>query len=106
MLARVYFARGQYAEARHAADQAFDKGQAIGNIGAIRTGAILAIGARLELGEQVNLGRYIDAIALQSRFDKLLLLRSERQRTLAPHSAETIATPRCGLGVPRRRRGT
>ena len=62
VLAQVHFARGAYASAREWAERALATGQEIGNPGAVRTGATVAMGARLELGETLNTARFTDLI--------------------------------------------
>ncbi|MBI4515334.1 MAG: AAA family ATPase [Deltaproteobacteria bacterium] len=61
-LALTHFARAEYAEAKRWADQALEVAQAIGNVAAIRSAAIVALGARLAVGESVAVPRYLDLI--------------------------------------------
>lgn len=58
----VHFGRGEYAEARRWADRCLEVAEAIGNIAAGRSAAMVALAARLELHEAVVPAGYIDLI--------------------------------------------
>ena len=58
----VQFATGDYAEARRWADRSLEIAEAIANIAASRTAALVALAARVELREPVVAAGYIDLI--------------------------------------------
>ncbi|HZR82992.1 MAG TPA: adenylate/guanylate cyclase domain-containing protein [Candidatus Binatia bacterium] len=61
-LAQLEFVRGRYEQALRWAEEAVEIGERIGNTGAIRPSAAVALGARLELGLPVNAARSVSAI--------------------------------------------
>ena len=61
-LSLVYFMTANYAEARRWADRSLEIAEAIGNIAAGRTAALVALAARLELREPVVAAGYVDLI--------------------------------------------
>lgn len=61
-LSLIHFARGEYAEARRWADRSLEVAEAIGNVAAGRSAAMVALAARLELHEAVVAAGYIDLI--------------------------------------------
>jgi predicted ATPase len=62
VLAQTHFALGRYPEALEWANEALSMGKEIGNIGAIRTGAVVSLAAKLELGESVNPTRFLEMV--------------------------------------------
>ncbi len=68
-LALVHLARAEYADAKRWADRSLEIAEAIGNLAAVRTGAIATLAARIELGESVTVSRYLDQI--EQRFTAL-----------------------------------
>jgi len=61
-LALVHFVTGNYAEARRWADRSLEIAEAINNIAAGRSAAMVALAARLELEEAVVAAGYLDLI--------------------------------------------
>ena len=61
-VALVHFVRADYTEARRWADRCLEVAEAIGNIVASRSAALVALAARLELEEPVVAAGYIDLI--------------------------------------------
>jgi tetratricopeptide (TPR) repeat protein len=61
-LGLVYLRRGEYSEAKRWADRGLELAEVIGNVAAMRTGAIVGLISRLELGEAVIVPRYLDLI--------------------------------------------
>ncbi|MEW6268912.1 MAG: adenylate/guanylate cyclase domain-containing protein, partial [Thermodesulfobacteriota bacterium] len=59
LLAQAHFLRGQYAEAMRWADQSLDVAREIGNIGACRPSAAVALAARVELGMPPSAPRFL-----------------------------------------------
>jgi class 3 adenylate cyclase/tetratricopeptide (TPR) repeat protein len=62
IVALSHFTMGDYAEARRWADRSLEIAEAIGNIAASRSAALVALAARLELHEPVVAAGYVDLI--------------------------------------------
>ncbi len=65
VLAQTHFAIGRYPEALEWATEALSIGKEIGNVGAIRTGAVVSLASKLELGERVNPAKFLDVVVDQ-----------------------------------------
>ena len=61
-LGHFHLLRGDYAEAKRWAERGLELAEVIGNVAAVRTGALVGLMSRLELGETVSLPRYLDLI--------------------------------------------
>jgi class 3 adenylate cyclase/tetratricopeptide (TPR) repeat protein len=61
-LAQLHFQRGEYAEAARWAEEGLEIGGEIGNPGAVRPSAVVALGVRLELAQGVNPAHYLERI--------------------------------------------
>ena len=61
-LALAHLSRGEFGEAKRWAERSLEGAEAIGNIGSLRTAAIVLIEARTALGESFNAARYAEYI--------------------------------------------